>query len=133
MSKKYNGKLCVYCAKNKNTQTEHVFAREFFHVDDRRDLDLPKVPACSTCNGEKSRLEHYALSVLPFGGRHAAARANLETRVPKRLEANAPLARDLFQGIGRTWVKNSSGLVLPRMTFPLDIDRLKPLFVFVAK
>lgn len=131
MSKKFNGKLCVYCAKGRGEGADHVFAREFFLVQHRG--GLPKVPACSKCNGDKAELEHYALSVLPFGGRHASARLNLETMIPKRLKRNPPLHRTLDQGRGRAWVKDRARLILPTMTIPIDGHRLERLFALIAK
>lgn len=66
MSKKYKGKLCAYCGRADADTADHVFAKEFF-LPPHRD-NLPKVPTCSRCNGHKSKLEHYAVAVLPFGG-----------------------------------------------------------------
>lgn len=43
MSKKYKGKLCVYCGERPSTKTgDHVFAREFF-LESERDNPI-KVP-----------------------------------------------------------------------------------------
>ena len=131
MSKKFKGKLCVYCAAAKAAGADHVFAREFFLTPDRG--SLPKVPACADCNGAKSELEHYAVSVLPFGGRHSSARENLITMVPKRLSRNAPLHRVLRDSRGRAWTRDTSGLVVPLMTLPVDSEPLNQLFEFVAK
>jgi hypothetical protein len=46
--KKFNEKMCVYCATQLATTEDHVFARGFF-VEACRD-NLPKVPACQPCN-----------------------------------------------------------------------------------
>lgn len=76
MSKKYKGKICVYCVEAESTSTDHVFARKFFLETDR--AGLPQVPSCDPCNRAKATLEHYLASVLPFGARHSGARDNLE-------------------------------------------------------
>ncbi|MHB1345579.1 MAG: HNH endonuclease [Thermoleophilia bacterium] len=131
MSKNYKGKLCVYCMVAEAAGADHVFAREFFLVPDRG--SLPKVPACADCNGAKSELEHYAVAVLPFGGRHSSARENLTTMVPKRLSRNELLHRTLGDNRGRAWIGNSVGLVVPSMTLPVDSERLNRLFELVAK
>lgn len=131
MSKKFIGKLCVYCGAVKAAGADHVFAREFFLRPDRG--SLPKVPACAGCNGVKSELEHYAVSVLPFGGRHSSAHENLVTMVPKRLSRNAPLHRRLGDSRGREWIRDTNGLVVPMTTLPVDNERLNQLFEFVAK
>ncbi len=63
MSKRFRDKPCDYCLTNPSTATgDHVFAREFFPEAAR--ANLPKVPACESCNNEKSRLEHYLTAVL---------------------------------------------------------------------
>lgn len=131
MSKKFKNKVCVYCAKSPSTGADHVFAREFFLVKDRS--GLPKVPACGPCNRKKSELEHYATSVLPFGGRHATARINLETLVLKRLEKNSTLCRTMNQGLRRAWVRESDGLIIPTTTLPVDSGHLANLVALIAK
>jgi hypothetical protein len=118
VSKKYKGKVCVYCAKRPSTTGDHVFAREFFLLKHRN--GLPQVPACDTCNGEKSELEHYLTAVLPFGGRHPDASVNLETMVPKRLQRNAKLRTRLAEGYTREKI-------------PLESGRIERFFVLIAK
>lgn len=118
VSKKYKGKLCVYCAKRPSTTADHVFAREFFLVNHRN--GLPQVPACNVCNGEKSELEHYLTAVLPFGGRHRDASVNLQTMVPKRLQRNAKLRTRLAEAYTGEKI-------------PLESGRIERLFVFITK
>ena len=77
MGKKHKGKPCAYCFERLSETADHVFARNFFLPSAR--ANLPQVPACSLCNAQKSALEHYLTSVLPFGGRHKAALPNLKT------------------------------------------------------
>ena len=57
MSKKYKGKICAYCGTATADTEDHVLARQFFTEDEHG--NLPKAPACSVCNNEKSKLEHY--------------------------------------------------------------------------
>src|SRR5690242_13724910 len=113
MSKKFRGKTCTYCVERTATQPDHIFAREFFLP--RRRHGLPKVPACQTCNNDKSKLEHYLTSILPFGGRHADATATFSDLVPGRLAKNAALQRQLSAAQGRVWAQ-FSGLFVPAMT-----------------
>lgn len=80
-SKKYRGKVCVYCRTNKSSTADHIFPREFFQIDKR--ADLPKVPACQKCNNEKSKLEHYLAAILPFGATHSDAKKELSIDVAK--------------------------------------------------
>jgi hypothetical protein len=130
MSKKFKGKTCVYCG-GVSTEPDHVFAREFFLTADR--AALPKVPVCRDCNSSKSDLEHYVVSVAPFGARHVSAKENLETMVPKRLARNAPLLRSLAAHHHRVWADDEFGLLVPHMTLPIDHTRMSELFVFIAK
>lgn len=130
MSKKFKGKLCVYCAKRPSSVGEHVFARQFFLPEHRP--NLPKVPACPRCNVEKSKLEHYLCAVLPFGGCHESSNENLSSLVPKRLENNIILHRLLNTGKSTVWI-NEGGIYQPTMAIPFDSEAMVALFVFIAK
>jgi hypothetical protein len=130
MSKKYKGKRCVYCVSVVGTVADHVFAREFF-LPTRR-ANLPKVPACHTCNDAKGRLEHYLTAILGFGGRHVDASANLTQMVPGRLAKNASLHRVLSERQGRIWAREGD-LLLPVTTLPIDGDKIGQLFRFVVR
>jgi len=102
MSKLYKGKTCAYCAQLGGSQTgDHVFARSL--VAEPLRGQIPIVPACAPCNGKRADLEHYAASVLPFGGRHAGASASLTGDVPRRLAKNQRLRREHLgsRGYGR--------------------------------
>jgi hypothetical protein len=131
VSKKFKDKTCVYCAKNLSTNTgDHIFAREFFLPNRRH--NLPKAPACNQCNNEKSVLEHYLTSVLPFGGRHEDARLNLEN-VPKRLARNESLHRLLAQRRRTVWGQEKEGLYVPLMALPIKPGSVEKLFEFIVK
>jgi hypothetical protein len=127
MSKKYKGKICVYCADALSVTGDHVFAREFF-PENQRD-NLPQVPACEKCNNRKSILEHYLTSVLPFGGMHAQAEETLTKMVPKRLATNKKLHRVLREGMIHLEGNGASkgGLL------PMDGNAVTQLFEFIAK
>lgn len=132
MSKKFKGRTCVYCLRNPSTRSgDHIFAREFF-MEDRRG-NLPKVPACERCNQEKSQLEHYLTAVLPFGGRHEDASANLRDMVPDRLAGNQRLHRELAQGRENILVEESPAQALPSLAIPFDGAILERLFAFIVK
>jgi hypothetical protein len=129
VSKRYKGKVCVYCGKEPSTTADHVIAREFF-LEKRRG-DLPKVPACEMCNAEKARLEHYLTTILPFAGRHPDAVVNLETMVPKRLNRNFRLHTLLSLGLEE--VKDKTSPLGFASTLPIDDVRLEQLFALIAK
>jgi hypothetical protein len=128
MGKGFKGKTCVYCATAPAATMDHVFAREFFLVDRR--ANLPKVPACTACNGAKSQLEHYLTAVMPFGGRHADGLTHLSGMVPGRLARNQKLARQLSAGLSSVIVP---GRETPAMTVPIDPDKVGGLFALIAK
>lgn len=123
MSKKYKGKTCVYCGEVGASDTrDHVLAREF--VLDRHRANLPVVPACRVCNTAKSALESELTVVLPFGARHAAARENLSTMVPKRLRANERLRRQLEETLEPRWVPSPTGSYQLRSMVHIDAEKI---------
>jgi len=131
MSKKFKGKVCVYCGtQNTSDSGDHVFAKEFF-LPDRRN-NLPQVPACTKCNRKKSILEHYLTAVLPFGAKHADAAINLETMVPPRLAKNRKLHYVLAQDREDFWV-HEKGLFRPSTKIPFDSTKLNQLFCLIVK
>jgi len=129
MGKRFKGRPCAYCDAVGVT-ADHVFARNFFPVGDR--ANLPQVSACEPCNREKSQLEHYLLSVLPFGGNHPASSAILAGQVPRRLEKNRKLHAALAGGKREVLLRNENG-VSESLTLPFDSTKLSRLFEFVAK
>lgn len=131
MSKKYKGKLCAYCCKEKSVTGDHVFAREFFLID-KRD-NLPKVPSCEKCNHDKSEIEHYLTALLPFGGRHKDAHENLKGMVPKRLRKNPKLHKSLAEKQSYIWSKRPSNLFGPSMALPINFESIATIFQYVVK
>jgi hypothetical protein len=131
MSKRFKGLLCAYCSQRPAGTGDHVFAREFFLKTQR--ANLPQVPACNQCNCEKSKLEHYLTAVLPFGGRHAAALANLSQMVEPRLAKNKKLHRRLAQNSTRVWTRTESGSHAPSTALPFEPERLIELFKYIVR
>lgn len=131
MGKRFKGKTCVYCAvPGASTTGDHVFAREFFPLDQRD--GLPVVPACQPCNQQKSVLEHYLATVMPFGGRHPASSALLNEAVPKRLAKNQKLHRRLTHGFSDiTTIEN--GAPVETFAVPFDGDKMIALFAMIAR
>lgn len=111
-----------------------MVAREFFLEKYRE--GLPKVPACERCNSEKSVLEHYLTSVLPFGGKHPDALVNLATMVPKRLQKNLrlreELRREFAQGRRNIGLSDVNMNTLPS-AIPINHIPLENLFAMMAK
>ena len=131
MSKKFKSQRCAYCAEREAVTGDHIFAREFFLPSAR--ANLPQAPICEQCNNEKSKLEHYLTTVLPFGGSHSASRENLASMVPKRLRKNAKLHRELAAGQQSVSTSDSSGEVVQTIAIPFDSNRLERLFAMSAR
>lgn len=131
MSKRFKNQTCTYCGIPNSSETEdHVFARQFFQVRHRG--NLPKVAACTKCNNDKSKIEHYLSVVLPFGSRTRDAKTTLLQDVTRRLDKNLKLFRLLSSGVEHKWIKRN-GLLLPQMTIPFDGEKLDELFVYITK
>ena len=120
---------CIYCGVNPSIpQGDHVFARGFFPVSDRD--NLPKVPGCDGCNNEKSKLEHYLATVLPFGSRHKDALDRLSNDVPRKLAQNLKLHRALADGM-TTMVTESS--TRQAMAVPFEPEKLRELLRYIVR
>jgi hypothetical protein len=127
---RFSGEICVYCNVAPSTTDDHIFARKFF-LPAHRD-NLPQVPACSKCNGDKAKLEAELMHILPFGARYGGGTENLSTLVPKRLAKNAKVLRRLQASITYPWVREN-GLLRRTMSVPLDWTRVEELFIYMAK
>lgn len=132
MSKKYKGKACAYCGRERvSTSADHVVAREFFLIQDR--ANLPKVPACERCNHEKSLLEQYALTVLPIGSRHVDAETYSRQNVPRRLRKNPRIDAGLSLEHSGIWERSSGSIMVPLYSVAITTSTLKKLFVFITR
>ena len=96
-SKRFRNKACAYCGDVSSTG-DHVIARSLF-PENLRD-QLPKVPACSACNSQKSNLETYLAAMLPMAGNHAAANDVFKVAVARVLK-NQKLQSEIGSGFSR--------------------------------
>ncbi len=132
MGKRFKGKTCAYCAVAGIANTgDHVLARAFLPVKHRG--QIPQVPACTTCNKEKSDLEHYAATILLFGGRHPDSLGNLTNDAPRRLAKNQKLHRELAASATRVWSKQPSGILVRTTALPVDGERLVKLVGLIVR
>ena len=127
---RFDGEICVYCNNAPSATDDHVFAKKFF-ISARRD-NLPQVPCCQACNGAKAKLESELMPVLPFGGRHTDATANLTELTPRRLDKNARIARRIRTGRTRTLVREK-GIIFMGSAVPLDWIEVEELFTYIAR
>lgn len=95
--------------------------------------DLPQVPSCGRCNAEKSKLEHYLTTVLPFAGQHADAVTNLSNMVPPRLANNEKLHGSLSQNASSVWTETRSGLHARSIALPFESERLVELCGYIVR
>ena len=131
-SKKYIGKTCTYCGSPGISATrDHVIAREFFLPEHRS--NLPQVPACLPCNGEKSALEHYALSVLPLASRHQDARRYAERNIARRFDKNRALLNRLSIERSGQWERHSGGFLVPTMSLKIDPEKITKLIGLIVR
>lgn len=121
-SKKYKGKLCAYCRQEMSGTADHVFPREIFQLDQR--VGLPKVPSCLKCNNRKSKLEHYLLSVLPFGATHTNSQKALSVDVVKRLRKNRKLHTQIRREQKYKFIPTPEGGLEKRLTLSFDHEIL---------
>jgi len=132
MGKGFRGKTCVYCGIDHVSSTaDHVIAREFLFESHR--VALPKVPACVGCNNAKSQLEHYVLTVLPFGGANTGASGYLDGPVKRRLLKNRRLHHTLAAGMRTKMVKTGSGPWEEAGTLPFETAKLTQLGVYIVR
>lgn len=131
MGKGFKGKTCVYCGTAESDTADHVIARGFFRPGKAE--NLPKVPACAKCNNEKSRIEHYLTTVMPFGGQHSAASETLASLTPPRLEKNRRLHNVLADSIAMMFTSRDGGPWIPEMTVQIKGEELEHLFGFIVK
>jgi hypothetical protein len=131
MGKKFKGKLCAYCSKSEARTGDHIFCRQFFQPEDRR--NLPKAPACLTCNNQKSKLEHLLATILPFGARRSKAVTNLQDNVPRRLARNPKLKRTLLDSMRPVWMPEHSGLYRKTSMVEFDTSTLEGLLKFIGR
>ncbi|MCG7932139.1 MAG: hypothetical protein N0E44_19075 [Candidatus Thiodiazotropha lotti] len=131
MSKKYKGKVCVYCANRLATTADHVIARQFFDI--KRRSGLPKVPSCAECNNTKSKLEHYLISVLPFGSNHDSAQEMMGSTVERRLSKNIKLKKHLQLQKTKKWAMSERGLYTHNLHIPINNKAIIRLFEYIAQ
>ncbi len=125
----FSGEKCIYCCVRPSETDDHVFAKKFFNVRQRG--NLPQVPACKICNGEKAKLEQELMVVLAFGGRHADASENLAAQ-ERRLANNLKQLRTLRKGIRYGWVREQ-GVWRRVLQIPVDWLKVHELFVYITK
>jgi len=131
MKKALRGSLCAYCGERPATTEDHVIGRNFFPVHLRS--DLPKVPACSDCNGRKSNYERYAMTVFPFGSEHHSAQEMLRSKVKRRLEKNHRLGHQIQQEQKDVAIVNPDGSTDTTIAIPLNDELIFNLFNMIIR
>lgn len=125
---------CGYCGNA--TENDHVIARQFFPPQQAYRGQLPQVPACRTCNGDKQKVEDGPGVVFQFGHSSNASRQLLFDRVPRTLQKNKRLHGSLQRGLQNVLVRQSSGLLVPSLVLklsPKDLSDIWCWFRYVAR
>jgi hypothetical protein len=93
-SKRYINKDCAYCGQIGASSTQdHVIFRAAFP---KRSLaQTPSVPACQSCNNEKSLLESYVGAALLAGSRHGDGDEYRREVVSRRIAKNRKIQAEL--------------------------------------
>ena len=133
-SKKFKNKTCAYCGVSGVSETgDHIFARQFFMERDR--AHLAQVPACASCNNEKSKLENHLLQVLPLGSIHESASEMVQTLMPKRAarQENRVLQEILGNPKESVVLVNQAGQRHEREPALLDANTMEEWFGLVAR
>jgi len=132
ISKKYVGKTCVYCCIPNNSSTaDHVLAKQFFQESFR--VDLPKVPSCADCNNNKSKLEHYLATMLPFTANGETGLQRLSEKTSSRLSKNQRLHRELQAGMEGVWTTGHDGVPVRTLALPFDSKKIEKLYSYIAR
>lgn len=133
-SKRYKGKDCAYCGKPGSSSTnDHVVAQSFFLDDERATgLDLPQVPACSSCNNEKSRLENYVVSAVLIGSRHPESQRYRSEKIVPRLIRNRKLQAELNIASPPSWI-NVNGVLQQLHVVKIDSDKITRLLEMIVR
>lgn len=131
MSKKYKGKTCAYCAVSESETGDHVVCRNFFPISKRH--GLPKAPACCACNGEKSKLEHYLTTMLPFCSGHPTALSGQTQLVQRRIQKNESLRKRLADGMERIIIQGVSGESNEMLVFPFEGEQYLEYLALVVR
>jgi hypothetical protein len=70
---------------------------------------------------------------LPFGGRHVDGATNLASMVPGRFAQNRRSHRQIARGAAHHWHREHTGLMVRRMTIPIDGAKIEEFFKYVTK
>jgi len=120
------GTICAYCTIRPGVEREHVIARQFFPPDERWRGNLPIVPSCRECNGDKQRVEDIVGVYMQFGDASEGAGRVLVERVPRTLAKNRPLTDSLRKGyLGKVLLRKESGVLIPAVAIELNDEHLR--------
>lgn len=131
-SRRFRGRLCAYCRVEQSTPGgEHVFARAFLPKHKRN--NPIKVPACASCNNEKSKLEQYLATVCLLAANHDDAESNIREFGNARLSQNNKLASELNAAMQEQMEKQLRWRYEAPIALPFDGDKLQELYIYIMK
>jgi hypothetical protein len=132
---------CAYCGSSENLTKEHVIPRSF-EAENAANWEPVIVWACSTCNGEKSKLDSkvrdlFAIDI--FGGNHETAQKLMAGKIKRSVEHSIKLGHrnpliELAKSMSPDRIVGAGGIVLAEGMGPkLKEDPFTPWFRLVVK
>ncbi|MBV8567849.1 MAG: hypothetical protein JO273_20565 [Methylobacteriaceae bacterium] len=80
----------------------------------------------------KAKLEHYTLSVLPFGNRHPDATRYADQKIERRLRKNRSLRGRLAIEQSGSWERHPNGLFVPAVSLKIEMDKIQRLISLIV-
>lgn len=132
---------CAYCGSRENLTKEHVIPRSF-EAENAANWEPVIVWACSSCNGEKSKLDSkvrdlFAIDI--FGGNHETAQKLMAGKIKRSVQRSIELGHrnallELAKSMSPDRIVGADGIVLAKgMGANLKEDPFTPWFGLVVK
>lgn len=133
--RKNNVGVCAYCGAQGSVTEDHVVPQGLFGKP--RPNDIPKVPACPTCNNKvKSADDNYVRDILAIDMRHAdhpVAQANIEKLRRSARAGHSTLAKAISQA-QLTEFYSPGGIYMGKAyQVPIDEKRLRRFMITLAR
>jgi hypothetical protein len=129
-------KPCVYCQINQATTRDHVVPRNLFLSP--LPLNMVTVPACQSCNFEKSKNDDYLRDMLIVDihcSEHSVAKALIAGKMKRAMQKNrSTIARTIVKQGRLAPMYTPSGIYLGDFpSFSLDGERINETFKTIAR
>lgn len=127
-------KSCAYCGSCDNLEREHVIPRCLFI---KQPDDHVIVPACPSCNREKSRYDSELrdfVAVDYYSSKHPTARKLIESKIGRSVRSNrGQLSRTIHQARLETILSNGGIALFRALTMPIDGVPIQKALEFIVR